>query len=68
MTNADKINSMAMYDLLMLMNENITAQQQSDSLYNACVLDGFNHDANTCDGRCSECLQRFLAADYDGRW
>ena len=66
MTNADKINSTAMYDVLMLMNENLKDWQYMTNAL-CCVLNGFRYSSE-CDKECSECLQRFLAADYDGRW
>lgn len=75
-SNAEKLNNMSLYDLLILMNRNIQKQQNSDDdLTCACIMDGFGLDLEymrtKCEkfgANCESCVMEFLNEEYDGRW
>ena len=76
MTNREKLNSMALYDLLCRMNENL------NETVDCCILDGIawngKYDGIRCpmfyDGSvpfkdaCKNCIANWLNSEYDGRW
>lgn len=64
MTNREKLGRMAIYDMLLMMNENL--EQSLDENNTACVLDCIGADtANRCRGVvfCRDCIAAWLGEE-----
>ena len=66
----DRLRQMCEYDILCMMQKNISASSPlPDCVLSAIVGEDANYERRDfCDSMCESCIAKWLNEPYDGRW